>query len=131
MKDYYTLDKTGILPWRWQLTRHCTAEYDSPSLFQKLVGLFRVKKDAEAALERIQAHKDRDFAEWFYVKEQFYAHEYLDIKIMERHFYKLWQALETHYEISRKREILDDFLLVVGYTSMMYEDVIDDMQNGW
>ena len=102
---------------------------DDPDFpFVKTIGLFDTKRDAGIALNKIAAHKDMNFAEWFFVHNQFVKNDMVDADAMERHFYKLWRAISGHLTVQRVREYLDDVALAMTCYASGYSQRADDLE---
>jgi len=129
VSDRYEIRKLkGQKPFRWALHRIGEDDEYPEFNFDKLVGLFQLKRTAEWALAQIKANPNMNFAEWFFTRSSIYANETLEVDVMQKHCYKLWRALSGHHTVDRVREIMDGALMMLTYVAAQYENRIDDLE---
>ena len=125
MPDRYEIVDRGVRTGRWALHR---IDDDPEWGFDKMVGTFDTKVRAQRALQQIEDHENRNFAEYFYAKKLFYEHTILDQGTIAKHLYKLWRAIGGNMTIDAKRDILTAQLVMLAYVVHEYELVIDDLE---
>lgn len=110
---------------RWTLHR---IDDDPEFGFDKQIGVFGLKDDAQAALDAIREHPDMNFAEWFYGKSVFAKNDVVDRDYIALSLYSRWRDIGAHLTVGAKIDFMDKLAHLLYTVAGNYETKMEAIE---